>query len=457
MNEAIMNNASRQNSSTRHALALTLSLSLALSACSSPTSTLGTGPNGNFDENGLSSTPETEMEFSSDAETAAQQTGFGGLRTFGAATTGESDATEAQVDSAGNVYVTGTTSAAFGGQGFNGGTDAYLAKFGSTGDLKWVRLIGTTGNERGLKVVPSPNGNVFVAGVTDGALYGSSLDAAASTQRNDNFLTKFDTNGKRLWGKQFGSNGPDSVSDMRVDANGNAIVSGVVQNTLLGVRGATGKGAFVVFAGPQGALANPRFYNTGSDRVEFVKLDRSLNVYVNSTTIVQASQDAIFTVFVDNMTRFSAGGTQQYRLSGLEHRYNSSWIYSSDSNGISYLFTTGGGIFTNFQRFDNGLETWSAATVRANGFVVAAQSLSNTDSYVVGEAGLARVGAGGIVLKTVRFPADPNNNLSTYAKGFNLDRSGNIFVVGYQTSRDANGNALRQPFVVKYDANFMLQ
>jgi hypothetical protein len=215
----------------------------------------------------LSTTPEPVMEVSGDAQPAALNSRFGCLNNLGTPTvipTGSyfpsNLAREAHADAAGNVYVAGSTTAAFGGQTHKVGSDGFLVKFNVTGQLQWVRFLGTAGEDVLIKVVPSPNGSVYVAGTTNGALFSTSFEASTAQTRADLFLAKFDTNGNRLWGKQFGSIGLDSVSDMRVDPNGNAIVSGVVQNTLIGARGTTtGKGAFVVFAGPQGVQTSPRF------------------------------------------------------------------------------------------------------------------------------------------------------------------------------------------------------
>jgi hypothetical protein len=471
-----------------HSSLIALTFALSLAACSSPTlqvaakSDLASNPvsdpvidpviapdTGTViapvpNDPDLATTPEQVMD-TPDAQTAAQGSGFGGLKTFAtAAPYGNNIAREVNTDGAGNVYVAGSTTAAFGGQTFNGGSDGFLVKFNATGQLQWVRLLGTTGDEVAVKVVPSPNGSVFVAGTTNGALFSTPLDPSTLQTRADLFLAKFDTNGKRLWGKQFGSNGLDSISDMRVDVNGNAIVSGVVKNTLVGARGATGKGAFVVFASPQGALTSPRFYDVGNETPTFLKLDRALNAYVNSTTRPDPQFD-LNALFSEKMTKFLADGTRQYQLSSPEHTWKSWFQYLTDSNGVCLLVNSGKYGLDTVQRFDAGIKSWQIGQLLQEapyGDVVASQSVSNTEMYVLylrnGNSYLLRLGAGGTVVKQVTLPSDTANNVYTYATGFNLDRSGNIFVVGSQASRDAtNTVALQKPFVAKYNSSFVLQ
>jgi hypothetical protein len=455
-----------------HSSLISLTLALSLAACSSPSlqvplagdpvvapgsdSVIAAVPN----DPDLSSTAEPTMAIPKDAETAALNSGFGGLNTFGRAIPYANIANEAQADAAGNVYVAGVTGAAFAGQNFNGGSDGFLVKFNTNGQLQWVRLLGTSGDETAIKVVPSPNGSVYVAGTTSGALFSAALDPSGLQTRADLFLAKFDTNGTRLWGKQFGSNGLDSVSDMRVDPNGNAIVSGVVKNTMVGARGASGKGAFVVFAGPQGVLTSPRFYNVGNETPTFVKMDRSLNTYVNSTTRPDPLIE-LNTMYTEKMTKFLADGTRQLQLSSPLIYWKVGYSYRSDSNGVTFLNIGGFGGFQDFVRYDAGVQSWAAGRQIApfGGFteIGSAQAISNTDAYALYGSQLLRLGAAGAVLKRVTLPSDPSTYKYTYPQGFNLDRQGNIFIVGSQSSRDANDNFLQQPFVVKYNPSFVLQ
>jgi hypothetical protein len=163
-----------------HSRLLALTLALCLVACSSPTAQITPATEVAPDtdiiapvpaEPDLSNTPEPVMDIPNGAETAAQSS-FGGLKTFGVASKTPLGydfyfpynlAREAHADAAGNVYVVGSTSAAFGGQNAKGGLDAYLIKFSASGQLQWVRLLGTASDDVAVKVVPSPNGNVYVA------------------------------------------------------------------------------------------------------------------------------------------------------------------------------------------------------------------------------------------------------------------------------------------------------
>ena len=453
---------------------LAVGITLALGACSRPNLTTPTntvsaptdsGTNGTPNDDGANTPPKDTTptpEPPKDVNPIPVQ--FGGLKTFGVAS---SSAREVQVDQAGNVYVTGSSGAAFDGQTFSGGeSDVFLVKFSAAGELLWTRLFGSVGNEVGIKVVPTTNGNVFVAGTTTGSLFAEHLDASNLSGRADLFLTKLDADGNQLWGKQFGSNGVDSVSDMRIDANGDAIVSGVTGNTFTGAQGTTGKGAFVTFAGSNGTLTSTRFYDVGQARPSFVKMDYALNVYVTATTDVKlgfcCGYDA---TWINHLTKFSADSAKVYTLSSPEHYWKAGYNYFADSNGIVYLEKSAKGDFQGLQRFDNTVNSWETKLAQIYPYwiptsVVNAQSISNTDTYAIFTryfSRLVHIGAGGAVIRSVQLPSSSEQGVYTYPAGFNLDRQGNIYVTGDQRLRDADGNFQSQLFVVKYNSDFVIQ
>ena len=453
-------------------LTLALSLALSLAACSNPrndTDTNLTNTNPVNDENVLSTTLEPEMDTSSDVETAAAQTvGFGGFKTFGVLST-NSKATEAHVDGAGNVYVVGSTTAKFGGQNLAGGADAFLIKFNSIGVQQWVRFLGTTADESAIKVLPTPNGSVIVAGTTSGSLFATNLDAATLPERNDLFLAKFSANGRRLWGKQFGSRAADLVSDLRIDANGNSFVAGATYDPLIGGGGATGKGVFVIGANPAGTLATATFYNvgnvsksprtSGAVRVYQVKLDRSLNVYASTTTDLTVdflgSPSALR--YEEKMIQFLADGTQKYQLSSGVHGYKQGWAYRADSNGVTYLTGETFGYPDFFKRYDNGIETYSSPFGNYGIFALEAQSTSNTDTLLASGTDIIKLGAGGLKINSARLSSS-NPNDYVQVLGFNLDKFGNVFVVGSRSGRTTDGGVSgQQPFIAKYNPKLVLQ
>jgi hypothetical protein len=130
-------------------------------------------------------------------------------------------------DGVGNVYVTGSTGGSLFGTHAGGG-DAFLAKYGTTGDLLWSRQFGASGSDTALAVAADGVGNVYVSGSTTSNLEGS---PAAGT---DAFVAKYDGNGNREWIRQFGTSGTDAALAVSADGLGRVFVAGRTSSALGG-------------------------------------------------------------------------------------------------------------------------------------------------------------------------------------------------------------------------------
>lgn len=109
-------------------------------------------------------------------------------------------------------YVTGfARSASNGDQGF-------IAKLGTGGNIRWYKMFGSPGNEEAYGLAEDTRGNVVITGlttydsITNGGLTGSSGSS-------DAFIAKFDSTGGFKWMKTYGSNQNDAGWDIKVDKN----------------------------------------------------------------------------------------------------------------------------------------------------------------------------------------------------------------------------------------------
>src|SRR5258706_7194452 len=62
------------------------------------------------------------------------------------------------------------------------------------GVSEWVRQFGTIGNDSGQALTADANGNLFVAGKTDGAFPGQTNAGGSNA-----FVSKYDANGNEVW------------------------------------------------------------------------------------------------------------------------------------------------------------------------------------------------------------------------------------------------------------------
>ena len=80
-------------------------------------------------------------------------------------------------------------------------SDAFIAKFDTTGNMIWVKRIGGLGHDEALDVTTDALGNVFVLG-----LYSDTVDfdpgpnsTTHYSLRDNHFLVKLDSDGNFIW------------------------------------------------------------------------------------------------------------------------------------------------------------------------------------------------------------------------------------------------------------------
>ncbi len=106
--------------------------------------------------------------------------------------------------------------------------DAYLAKYDSSGALQWTRQLGmSSSDEYANSVAVDASGNVFIGGVTNGSLDGTNQGG------DDAFVAKYDSSGSLQWTRQWGTSATDYAESLAVDSSGNVIFGGAT-NALLG-------------------------------------------------------------------------------------------------------------------------------------------------------------------------------------------------------------------------------
>ncbi|MBU8899766.1 SBBP repeat-containing protein [Corallococcus sp. M34] len=127
----------------------------------------------------------------------------------GASTTGKGVVT----DSAGNVYVSGTTNGALDGNSTATGWSVFVIKYDAAGVKQWTRQFYVSAGS-GVTLLAStmdPAGNLYLSGYSNGDLPGNSVGG-----RTTAFLAQYTSAGVLQWVRQLGSNG---------GAYGNAVVA----------------------------------------------------------------------------------------------------------------------------------------------------------------------------------------------------------------------------------------
>jgi hypothetical protein len=138
------------------------------------------------------------------------------------------------------LYVSGAVSGALPGQTGAGSLDVYVRKFSVDGTELWTRQFGSTGVDLEAGLVTDHTG-VYLAGRTTGALPGQT-----SAGGSDAFVRKYDSNGNVAWTVQFGTPRFDSPWFGGIAIRNDAVfVAGSTAGTFPGQPAGAGEDFFV--------------------------------------------------------------------------------------------------------------------------------------------------------------------------------------------------------------------
>jgi hypothetical protein len=146
------------------------------------------------------------------------------------------------VDASGNVYPTGyfegTADLDPGPAAFNltsAGTDVFVLKLDSSGNLVWAKNMGGTGYNVARSIALDLHENIYMSGYYSGTSDfdpGLSTVSLTSTGSNDFFVLKLDTLGNLIWAKSIGGLGDDRSNSMAVDSSGSVYLTGYYSGTV---------------------------------------------------------------------------------------------------------------------------------------------------------------------------------------------------------------------------------
>ncbi|WP_317899133.1 DUF7948 domain-containing protein [Aurantibacillus circumpalustris] len=169
------------------------------------------------------------------------------VRVWGTFYGAESAAYSCKATENGDVYMTGSTSAAglnIATTGvhqttLNGESDAFLVKFNSGGSRIWCTYYGGSWWDDGSSCEVDLTGNVYMVGTTrsftDAVIATVGAHQTSSGDPNgggtDLFLVKFTSSGVRQWATYYGGEGDEDVGHCATDIFGNVFVSGQTKST----------------------------------------------------------------------------------------------------------------------------------------------------------------------------------------------------------------------------------
>ncbi len=288
------------------------------------------------------------------------------------------------VDSAGNVYITGTFQNTVDfdpGAGTYtmtsyGSDDDFFLKLSTDGNFVWAKQIGTVDDDRSIAITIDSNDNVLATGffrnTTDFNPARLETSSVVGNYAPDVFILKLSSSGTFIWAKGVGSTGEDMGHAITTDSVGNVYVTGKFKASVdfdpgagtATLTGTSTDGVFVLKLDSNGAFGFAKsFHGTGYDVGQAIEVAADGSVY--TTGYFESVVDFDPGAGVSNLT--SAGNKEAF-VSKLDSNGNYVWAKSFGSTGYDEgtglaidssgnLYVTGG--FTGTTDFDPGAGTYN--------------------------------------------------------------------------------------------------
>jgi uncharacterized protein (UPF0548 family) len=253
-------------------------------------------------------------------------------------------ATGVAVDLNGNVYVAGYTNGALDGNTLTGTQDFFVVTYNNSGTkVRTVQLGVASYSTTATGVSVDGNGNVYVAGYTYGGLDGNTLAG-----NKDFFLTSYTSTGTKIATKQLGVTGwATNGNGVAVDFSGNAHVTGY---TLGGLDGNTLTGTqdlFMTKYDPAGNKVRTKQLGVSGKitNATSVAVDGSDNVYVAGSTYGGLDGNTLAGIQDFFITTYDTSGNKiRTKQLGIAGKYSVANGVAVDANGNTFVtgYTTGG-------------------------------------------------------------------------------------------------------------------
>ena len=247
--------------------------------------------------------------------------------------TSRDDAFSISTDADGSIYITGGTQGSLDGQTNSGEWDAFISKYSSDGTKAWTRILGSPSWERAESISTAADGSIYITGLTRGA-----LDGQTNNGDLDAFISKYSSDGTKVWTRLLGSTSDDGAHSIRTAADGSIYIAGYTQGWLDGQTGSLNGDAFISKYRSDGTKAWTRLLGSyyGEDAFSISAASDS-SIYITGYT---GGSDPNLANYVSFISKYSSDGTKAWTrqlLGGLNDNGAQSISIAADGS----IYTTG--------------------------------------------------------------------------------------------------------------------
>ena len=133
-----------------------------------------------------------------------------------------------EVDGAGNIYISGTTSASdFPTTDGSSGPGVFALALTPTGSLIYATVLGQSGDPEDGGLAVDAAGNAYLTGSTGSASFPDTLGTTFGGGSSDAFVTRLDPSGAIVYSRFVGGSGGDGGRSIALDAAGGVYVLGI--------------------------------------------------------------------------------------------------------------------------------------------------------------------------------------------------------------------------------------
>ncbi len=356
----------------------------------------------------------------------------------------------------------------------------------TTASTVWTRLLSTASNDSASAIAIGADGFLYIAGVTQG-----NLDGQANGGGEDAFLSKFSSDGSRIWTRLIASTDVLLDGTYREAANGVAIgsdgaiyVAGSIRGSVDGQNFSGGNvDAFVTKFSSDGNRAWTRLIgSSGAETAYALTVGADGSIYVAGVTEGVGSLDGIprnISSLRDGfVTKFNPDGTKSWTRLISSEGVDQAYALTTGSDGFIYVsgVTTGslngqvnsGGVDAFLTKVaTDGSLIWTrtlgtgdwvegnALTSTSDGSIyvagLARGTLDGLASYGMEDAFIAKYNANGVKAWTRTLGTSAGDR----AYGLATASDGSIFVAGLANGvLDSQASAgSNDVFVARYDAD----